>query len=338
MEIKFLINRQIISRFDKEFPVEKSQNYLYCRFDFETNDWENIEKIFCVFTNQEYNDSTSNGSLMVELIDNKCLVPTEILHSQCNLFHINLVGYSENDNVIITTSTTMVKLIGTGSIDGLAPNINTPTVYKQLKELINKSYSDFNLESNNSNSSIKLKLITNNNEYKEIEVFLDDFHFNDYYTREEVEELVNSIPKFTFKIVETLPTSNISTSTIYLIPKSSSLEDVNLYDEYAYIDNKWEKIGDTKISLDNYYTKSEINDLLPKKVSELENDIGYITNQTNGLIYYYTKTEIDEKLGLYVSNNELNNKLLDYYNKPEVETLIDSKINTTLNDILSEEY
>ena len=37
---------------------------------------------------------------------------------------------------------------------------------------------------------------------------------------------------------------------------------------------------------------------------------------------YYTKTEVDEKLGLYVSNNELNNKLLDYYNKLEVDNLL----------------
>ena len=73
-------------------------------------------------------------------------------------------------------------------------------------------------------------------------------------------------------------------------------------------------------------------------INEISKDYPIEIILTGGLIYYYTKAEVDEKLGLYVSNNELNNKLLDYYNKLEVETLIDSKINTALDDILSEEY
>ena len=68
------------------------------------------------------------------------------------------------------------------------------------------------------------------------------------------------------------------------------------------------------------------------KITSIETQINTLSSNT------YTKTEIDEKLGVYVSNNELNNKLLDYYNKLEVETLIDSKINTALDDILSKEY
>ena len=68
------------------------------------------------------------------------------------------------------------------------------------------------------------------------------------------------------------------------------------------------------------------------KITSIEIQINTLSSNT------YTKTEIDEKLGLYALNNELNNKLLDYYNKLEVETLIDSKINTALDDILSKEY
>lgn len=56
-----------------------------------------------------------------------------------------------------------------------------------------------------------------------------------------------------FEVVETLPTSDIRTDTIYLVPKSTSQTN-NVYDEYAYINNAWEKIGDTEIELSGYQT------------------------------------------------------------------------------------
>lgn len=46
-----------------------------------------------------------------------------------------------------------------------------------------------------------------------------------------------------------------------------------MYDEYAYINNSWEMIGNTQIDLSGYALKSE----LPKKVSDLTNDAGYLT-------------------------------------------------------------
>lgn len=58
-------------------------------------------------------------------------------------------------------------------------------------------------------------------------------------------------------VVQTLPTSGISATTIYLVPKSTSQTN-NAYDEYLYVNNKWEKIGDTTIDLSNYALKSEI--------------------------------------------------------------------------------
>jgi hypothetical protein len=59
-------------------------------------------------------------------------------------------------------------------------------------------------------------------------------------------------------VVTTLPTSGISTTTIYLVPKTTSQTN-NAYDEYLYVNSKWEKIGDTTIDLSNYVKKTELS-------------------------------------------------------------------------------
>jgi len=69
---------------------------------------------------------------------------------------------------------------------------------------------------------------------------------------------IGQINSFDMAVVQTLPTQDISTHTIYLVPKTGETNDV--YDEYVYIDNKWEMVGNTQIDLSNYATKSEIPD------------------------------------------------------------------------------
>lgn len=65
-------------------------------------------------------------------------------------------------------------------------------------------------------------------------------------------------------VVQTLPTENISTSTIYFVP-SSDPSASNYYDEYINLDGTsqgWELIGTTAIDLTDYYTKGEVDALL----------------------------------------------------------------------------
>lgn len=58
-----------------------------------------------------------------------------------------------------------------------------------------------------------------------------------------------------FKVVQTLPTSDISTSTIYLVPSEHPGEE-NIYDEYIYVNGDWEHIGSTSVDLTDYVTKT----------------------------------------------------------------------------------
>ena len=54
------------------------------------------------------------------------------------------------------------------------------------------------------------------------------------YTKEQVDNLVAGMSGMGFKVVDTLPLIDISTSTIYLVPSSSSVQS-NVYNEYIYI-------------------------------------------------------------------------------------------------------
>ena len=63
---------------------------------------------------------------------------------------------------------------------------------------------------------------------------------------------------------------------IYLVPKTGT-DNNNEYDEYIYINNKWETLGTITIDLSNYYDKNEINTLLNNKVDKVEGE-GLSTN------------------------------------------------------------
>lgn len=67
------------------------------------------------------------------------------------------------------------------------------------------------------------------------------------YSKEEVNDLVTTIPTFKVAVVNSLPTSNISTTTVYLV--RSGNESPNLYDEYIYVNNQWEFLGSQSFDL-----------------------------------------------------------------------------------------
>lgn len=93
---------------------------------------------------------------------------------------------------------------------------------------------------------------------------------SEVYTKEEVQSLIGRISSLELIKVDKLPTENIKTSAIYLVPKEQSEVD-NIYTEYIYMDGKWEIIGDTSVDLSQYALKTEI----PTKLSQLTNDANY---------------------------------------------------------------
>lgn len=95
------------------------------------------------------------------------------------------------------------------------------------------------------------------------------------YTKAEVDSLIGSLSIIDIQIVQTLPTQDISTTTIYLVPKQSAGTQ-NVYDEYIFTNNAWEKIGSTEVDLSNYWTMTggQANSLVAITTAEIDTIIG----------------------------------------------------------------
>ena len=85
------------------------------------------------------------------------------------------------------------------------------------------------------------------------------------YTQTEVNGLISQLTSLSVEIVETLPTENISTTTIYLVNVSGTTN----YAQWMYINSAWANIGNTSVDLSNYYTKGQADTLLESKVDKV---------------------------------------------------------------------
>lgn len=80
------------------------------------------------------------------------------------------------------------------------------------------------------------------------------------YTKSEVDAAIGAITSLNLEVVQTLPTQDISQTTIYLVPKSTAQTN-NTYDEYINTTGTtagWELIGSTDIDLSNYWNSTNL--------------------------------------------------------------------------------
>lgn len=84
------------------------------------------------------------------------------------------------------------------------------------------------------------------------------------YSKNEVDTIVTAIKNSRFEVVATLPTSDIKTNVIYLVPKADA-ESGDIKDEYINLDGTtagWERIGSTEVDLSGYVTSDDLNTAL----------------------------------------------------------------------------
>lgn len=80
---------------------------------------------------------------------------------------------------------------------------------------------------------------------------------------------IGSITEIDFKKVAKLPETG-EKGIIYLVQDKHSEKD--LYDEYMWLGDSWEKLGNTDIDLTQYATKDEIKDVL-NRMTDLEEKV-----------------------------------------------------------------
>ena len=77
------------------------------------------------------------------------------------------------------------------------------------------------------------------------------------WSSSKIKNALNSIEFGSYKIVDELPTEDISTSIIYLIDREG---EENTKDAYVYSDGEWLLVGNTHIDLSGYYTAQEVDE------------------------------------------------------------------------------
>lgn len=85
--------------------------------------------------------------------------------------------------------------------------------------------------------------------------------FEDVYTKAEVEQKINSAGHITRKVLGSasqLPSTGVD-NVIYMAPKSDSEAGNDVYNEYMWINNKYEIIGNSKVDLSDYVKYSDIS-------------------------------------------------------------------------------
>lgn len=162
-------------------------------------------------------------------------------------------------------------------------------------------------------------------------------HDERYYTETEIDVKVNNINSqinsligFTATIVNSLPATG-EVGVMYLKLNTSASVEGNIYDEYIWVNNKFEKIGSTETTVDlsGYVTQTEMNTQLANKAKinhgHLSRDIEINPDVEDGMwtVEYGLNRQTDVNCYVYDHEKKLEN-IDDGANKTVVDSSLSS--------------
>ena len=173
---------------------------------------------------------------------------------------IKAVTINEENHLIITYSDDTTSDAGKIEIQSAVDSVNGKTGAVTLDA------SDVGALPDDTAIPTKTSNLTNDSGFitKAVNDLVNYYLKSETYSKTEVDGIVTAIKNSRFEYVATLPTTDIKTNVIYLVPKSPS-QTSNVKDEYINLDGTtsgWEKIGDTDIDLSGYVTTQALNTAL----------------------------------------------------------------------------
>jgi hypothetical protein len=168
------------------------------------------------------------------------------------------------------------------------------------------------------NKTVAITVMTN-----AVDDLINYYKKSETYTQEEVNNLIGLIPKFSIKVVESLPVTDISYTTVYLL-KTSETETDNLYTEYIYVKvseqtSQWEKLGTQTLDLTNYVTTTDLNNALANYTT---------TTALNSLL----SGKVDKDGNKVLSTNDFDNEAKNIVDNSLVVVSSSSSPVSTLDD------
>lgn len=163
-------------------------------------------------------------------------------------------------------------------------------------------------------------------------------HDERYYTETEIDAKVNNINSqinsligFTATIVNSLPSTG-EVGVMYLKLNTSASVEGNIYDEYIWVNNKFEKIGSTETTVDlsGYVTQTEMNTQLANKANinhgHLSRDIEINPDVEDGMWVSEYGVDRQNWVNCYVYDHE---KKLENIDDGANKTVVDSALSTS---------
>lgn len=163
-------------------------------------------------------------------------------------------------------------------------------------------------------------------------------HDERYYTETEIDVKVNNINSqinsligFTATIVNSLPSTG-EVGVMYLKLNTSASVEGNIYDEYIWVNNKFEKIGSTETTVDlsGYVTQTEMNTQLANKANinhgHLSRDIEINPDVEDGMWASEYGINRQTDVNCYVYDHE---KKLENIDDGANKTVVDSSLSSS---------
>ena len=161
-------------------------------------------------------------------------------------------------------------------------------------------------------------------------------HDERYYTETEIDVKVNNINSqinsligFTATIVNSLPSTG-EVGVMYLKLNTSASVEGNIYDEYIWVNNKFEKIGSTETTVDlsGYVTQTEMN-------TQLANKANINHSHTSDSIYLEKGSDDDMWMYEYGINRQTDVNGFVYDHEKKLENIDDGANKTVVDSSLS---
>lgn len=163
-------------------------------------------------------------------------------------------------------------------------------------------------------------------------------HDERYYTETEIDAKVNNINSqinsligFTATIVNSLPSTG-EVGVMYLKLNTSASVEGNIYDEYIWVNNNFEKIGSTETTVDlsGYVTQTEMNTQLANKANinhgHLSRDIEINPDVEDGMWASEYGINRQTDVNCYVYDHE---KKLENIDDGANKTVVDSSLSSS---------
>ena len=297
-------------KIDEETINEKEINITKCEFIFDeaiTDDF--VKDVYFTLNGETYQ--------IADIQNNECDIPSEVLDKH-GMVEVGVVAYLlEDDEYVKRYNPTPTYFPSEkGSLKDKYENAEkiTPTDKEQIEQLLNdglqdiadavESASHLDIDVSKENKTTTVTITKQDETTKSAEI--NDgvsLQYNWVSTNlgikredESNYEYVNlkgdkgEPGQIEFTIVNELPETGTE-GIIYLVPVEDP-EQENKYNEYIYVDDEWELLGEIGVDIDlsNYYTKQEVNNLIPTALSELTDDT------THRLVTDTEKTTWNNKL------------------------------------------